>query len=201
MIFTHIHQGCFPGNEGSRYSWRIWVKQIGTKQQQHTSALDVFRCNISGAIHWKTHVATDYFSCHEYWMMRASVLPNSMQKCICGNIGSKHGDVIKWKHFSHYWRFVQRGTHWSPVNSPHKGQWPGALMFFLICAWINGWVNNHEAGDLRRHHAHYDIIVMKKQKTFLVWEWNIPGGICHDDYCWCPGSLCHQGISSLLLAM
>ena len=24
----------------------------------------------------------------------------------------------------------------------------------------NGWVNNHEAGDLRRHHAHYDVIVM-----------------------------------------
>ena len=30
----------------------------------------------------------------------------------------------------------------SPVNSPHRGQWRGALMFSLICAWINGWVNN-----------------------------------------------------------
>ena len=31
------------------------------------------------------------------------------------------------------------------------------------CPWsaplINGWVNNREAGDLRRHHAHYDVIV------------------------------------------
>ena len=35
-----------------------------------------------------------------------------------------------------------------------------ALMFSLICAWINGWVNNREAGDLRRHCAHYDVIVM-----------------------------------------
>ena len=43
-----------------------------------------------------------------------------------------------------------RGNHRSPVNSPHKGQWRGALMFSLICAWINGWVNNREAGDLRR---------------------------------------------------
>ena len=43
---------------------------------------------------------------------------------------------------------------------PHKGQWHGALMFSLICAWINAWVNNREAGDLRRHHAHYDDIVM-----------------------------------------
>ena len=43
----------------------------------------------------------------------------------------------------------------SPVNSPHKGQWRGALMFSLICAWIKGWVNNGEADDLRRYRAHY----------------------------------------------
>ena len=48
----------------------------------------------------------------------------------------------------------------SPVNSPHKGQWRGTLMFSLICARINCWVNNHEAGDLRRHPTHYDVIVM-----------------------------------------
>ena len=42
----------------------------------------------------------------------------------------------------------------------HKGQWREALMFSLICVWINGWVNNGEAGDLRRHHGHYDVNVM-----------------------------------------
>ena len=67
-------------------------------------------------------------------------------------------DVIKWKHFSRYWPFV-RGIHRSPVNSPHKGQWRGALMFSLICAWINGWVNDREAGDLRRHHTHHDVTI------------------------------------------
>ena len=66
-----------------------------------------------------------------------------------------HDDVIKWKHFPCYWPFV-RGIHWSPVNSPHSG----ALMFSLICPWINGWVNNREAGDLRRYSAHYDVTVM-----------------------------------------
>ena len=70
-----------------------------------------------------------------------------------------HYDVIKWKHFPRYWPFV-RGIHWSPVNSPQKGQWRGALMFSLICVWINVWVNNREAGDLRRYRAHYDVIVM-----------------------------------------
>ena len=33
-------------------------------------------------------------------------------------------------------------------------------MFSLICAWISGWVNNGEAGDLRRHRAHYNVAVM-----------------------------------------
>ena len=46
------------------------------------------------------------------------------------------------------------GIHRPPVNSPHKGQWRGALIFSLICVWINGWVNNGEAGDLRRFRAH-----------------------------------------------
>ena len=53
------------------------------------------------------------------------------------------------------------GIHRSPVNSPHKGQWRGALMFSLMCAWINAWVNNREAGYLKRHRAHYDVIVMR----------------------------------------
>ena len=70
-----------------------------------------------------------------------------------------HDDVIKWKHFPRYWPSV-RGIHRVPVNSPHKGQWRGALMFSLICVWINGWVNNREAGDLRRYRAHYDVTVM-----------------------------------------
>ena len=72
-----------------------------------------------------------------------------------------HDDVIKWKHFPCYWPFV-RGIHRYPVNSPHKGQWRGALMFSLICVWINGWENNRETGDLRRHRVHYDVTVMNR---------------------------------------
>ena len=55
------------------------------------------------------------------------------------------------------------GNHPSSMNSPHKGQWRGAFMFSLICARINGWVNNHEAGDFRRNRAHYDVIVMESR--------------------------------------
>ena len=60
-----------------------------------------------------------------------------------------HDDVIIWKHFLRYLPIV-RGIHRSPVNSPHKGQWRGALMFSLTCTRINGRANNGEAGDLRR---------------------------------------------------
>ena len=47
-------------------------------------------------------------------------------------------DVIKWKHFPRFWPFAVRGIHRSPMNSSNKGQWRGALMFSLICAWISG---------------------------------------------------------------
>ena len=73
-----------------------------------------------------------------------------------------HDDVIKWKHFPRYWPFV-RGIHRWPANSPHKGQWRGALMFSLICARINRWINHREADDLSSDRAHYDVIVMEKQ--------------------------------------
>ena len=69
-----------------------------------------------------------------------------------------YDEIIKWKHFPRYWPFVQEIDR-SPVNSPYKGQRRGALMFSLICTWTNG-VNNGEAGDLRRHRAHYEVRVM-----------------------------------------
>ena len=57
----------------------------------------------------------------------------------------------------------------SPVNSPHKGQWRGALMFLLICAWIHGCANNCGAGNSRRHRAHYDVTVMNVNHSL---RWN-----------------------------
>ena len=54
------------------------------------------------------------------------------------------------------------------MNSPVPGEFPTQrpvtrsfdVFFFFICVWINGWVNNREAGDLRRHRVHYDVIAM-----------------------------------------
>ena len=55
---------------------------------------------------------------------------------------------------------------------PRKG-WSGALVFSLICAWINSWVNNRAAGDQRCHRAHYDVIVMN-----CSWRWDNLNKIC-----------------------
>ena len=75
--------------------------------------------------------------------------------------GTTHDGVIKWKHFPCYWPSL-REIHQSPVNYHHKGQWRGALMFSLIWAWTNGYVNNRNANDLKcRHRAHYDATVMR----------------------------------------
>ena len=82
-----------------------------------------------------------------------------------------HDGVIKRRHFPRYWPFV-RGIHRWPVDSPHKGQWRGFLMFYLICVWINGWAKNWDAGDLRCRRAHYDVTVMK----------------CHVRWCPMPGN-------------
>ena len=70
-----------------------------------------------------------------------------------------HDDINKWKHF----RFTgplwgESISHrWIPVT---RGQWHGALLFYLICAWTNGWENDRDVSDLRRHGAHYDVTVV-----------------------------------------
>ena len=91
------------------------------------------------------------------------------------NTAKVHDDVIKWKHFPRSWPFV-----WELIgqNSHHKGHWREVLTFFLICAQTNGWVHNRDAGDLRRHRAHYGVIVMwtLSHQTLVfwkVWTWYI----------------------------
>ena len=89
-------------------------------------------------------------------------------------------DITRTLHVSSWWRqqmetfsallFICAGN--SPVTGefPDKGQWRGAFIFF-ICAWANSWANNGDDGDLRRHRAHYDVIVMSH------WPQRYP--ICH----------------------
>ena len=76
------------------------------------------------------------------------------------------------EHFPRNWPFVW-GIHrdrWIPRTKASDD------VFFdisLICAWINDWVNNREAGDLRRHRAHYDVIVMNMEPGLLSFHVDI----------------------------
>ena len=72
-------------------------------------------------------------------------------------------DMTWWRHQMETFSVLLAICAWnSPVHGEFPAQRPvtGALMFSLICFWINYWVNNREAGDLRCHRAHYDVIVM-----------------------------------------
>ena len=68
-------------------------------------------------------------------------------------------------------------------NSPVTGEFPAkrpvtqSFDVSLICAWINGWINNREAGDLRRHRTHYGVTVMLFE---LNDQWNPQEDVYHD---------------------
>ena len=109
-------------------------------------------CKIKNGIIWRNKILSWYIRIYSWRLDSLILSQQDITQCF-------HDDVIKWKHFPRYCPFV-RGIHRSPVNSPHKGQWRGALMLSLICVWINGWVNNREVGDLRRYRAHFDVTVM-----------------------------------------
>ena len=58
------------------------------------------------------------------------------------------------------------GTSPFTCEFPHKDQWRGDLMFSSICNQTYGWVNNRDAGDLRRHRVHYDVTVLKTESKY-----------------------------------
>ena len=151
---------------------------IGPEQTNFSEILTQIQNFSSTKIHLKISSANWLPSCSGGDELRQQRSPLESAQ-INGIVEEKyfHEDVIKWKHFPRYHSFV-RGIHRSPENSPHKGQWRGALMFSLICAWINCRVNSREAGDLRRHRAHYGVIVMYKI-VYVAWYPYILAFLCN----------------------
>ena len=74
-----------------------------------------------------------------------------------------HGGSPWWRHQMETFSAL---LAFSAGNSPVTGEFPAqrpvtrSFEFSLICAWIDNWANNGDAGDLRRHRANYDVIVM-----------------------------------------
>ena len=67
----------------------------------------------------------------------------------------------------------------SPMASPHKGQWRGAFMFSLICAWTNGWSNNRDAGDLRPRTEQQQVRGSVQSDIYIrIWQIQLPVSKC-----------------------
>ena len=174
-----------------------WQTSVQSESKYEISLSKCFNCKMLIIIMINERLVTPHgdikFS-HRWFRQRfvtGRLLPESML-----TNHQWHDDVIKWKHYPRNWPFCA-GNSPVPVTSPHKGQWRGALMFSLICVWINGWVNNREAGDLRRHRGHYDVIVMEIFLAFTIAQFHGADeafGIMHT----CIASLVHSYFGKII---
>ena len=82
---------------------------------------------------------------HCYLIKKIAMLPGFNNRYMHQN-----NDVMICYNFPSY-RPLLRGIHWSPMDSLHKGQWRGALIYSLMCPLRTGWTSIGVAGELRRH--------------------------------------------------
>ena len=146
-------------------NYKLYWAQLLTVTLAMTETIDISCLSLFAFVFFTRCIAINTVACiqRDLNVMLTLHCPPWTRTCpLC----SCHIDTVN--HFPRYWPFV-RGIHRSPVNSPHKSQWRGDLMFSLICVWINSWVNNREAGDLRRYRAHYDVTVMSHD--IYTWRW------------------------------
>ena len=138
----------------SLWSWRIWINSTSTKPQLNTTNIGAFMIDYIHCFMWEinTHVyPTETVGGWQQWQ---------------GYLRFRHTEMFSFPWWRHQMKTFSAllalcaGNSPVPGNSPHNGQWRRALMFSLICVWTNGGVNNPDDGDLRRHRAHYDVIVM-----------------------------------------
>ena len=119
--------------------------------------------------------------CNMRWSWKVICIVCALRTLHVFNIGSSYYTrlpkcsqecITWWRHqmetFSALLTLCVRGINWSPVNSSHKGQWRGALVFSLICTWTNGYANNQDPSNLRRHRSDYDITLMNQLMRLLV---------------------------------
>ena len=111
-MLTHIYRHmALPGHNELNLEWLvicIWLKENHTPSPSLTSFSTAVNLDSALLKRWA-----------RFWKLQLNIRHQLMQK--------SHDNVIKWKHFLYYWPFV-REIHQSPMNSPHKGQWRGALI-------------------------------------------------------------------------
>ena len=153
--------------------WMVWCKEICILHSWYDTRSDISQISILILIKLESVRPFNYCAIslsHKTVDVITYKCPNIIliTQVLCHALAGVHDDVIKWKHFPRYWPFVW-GIHRSPVNSPYKGQWRGALMLYLICAWINCWMSTGKAGDLIRNRTHCDVTVMASWSAMHFW--------------------------------
>ena len=90
-----------------------------------------------------------------------------------------HDDVIKWKHFPRHWPSFGEFTGdrvTGHLGGEFTGEFPAerpvtrSFDVFIDLRLNNDWVNNREAGDLRRYRTHFDVIVMCILLLILIYQ-------------------------------
>ena len=155
-----------------------WQKQIWPLRQ----VTDIFTVMITVLIRTAAFTLWEPLGCHAVYtdQTRVSLAFLECETARHNMMTSSNGNIF-------------RVTGLSAGNSPFPGEFPAQRpvtrsidVFFFICAWIKAWVNNDEAGDLRRHHAHYDVIVMNWSKQMcmhcpamsLLWSMTPRSAVC-----------------------
>ena len=143
----------------------------GHDRMQHEAILTYNYTNHIRAmpVNWRCYCNLQRVQCNwdQIWMLEITFQSNVSQQTTKSlwymYIWHKHDDVIKMQTFSPLLALCAGN---SPVTGefPAKGPAPWSFEFFIICAWINVWVNNREDGDLIRYRAHYDVVVMLKDR-------------------------------------
>ena len=126
--------------------------------------ITIFAHLLRYSAHWNKKIAPFYrqYSRHDFvkcihiviyiWLLYVTEISTDDTSALA------HDDVIKCKHFPRHWPFCAGN---STVTAEFPSQRPVTRVFSLICAWTNGWVNNRDSGNLMRHRAYNNVIVMR----------------------------------------
>ena len=124
-----------------------WHKSM---HQSHISQCTILQQKCAHACTFLLQNGALWNMCLKYFLC-CGILDGS----IANRVLSNHDDVMKWKHFRVTGHLCGEftGHRWISRTKASDAE----LWCFL---WINDWLNNREAGDLRRNRAHYDVTVM-----------------------------------------
>ena len=152
-VFWHSPKSKFTGNAQDLYKWvKPTSNDVGYKCEQIWKE----RCGMKAYI--IINRTTWWFETpsHSLWRYRNDT------RAILSSRNIKHATRSATCPIQFSWRRHQMETFSALLalckgnHSPRKGQWCGALMFSLICAWTHDWANNRDAG----HRTQYDFTVM-----------------------------------------